>query len=171
VVQKGYHWAQWASSLALLAGALALLVVAVGARRRFGADEPDFATLAFVLAIAGAFAAATHAAFDIAVLAKPSDATPLNAFPVDPRGFGTFALTGLALGLFGWLGRRGGTLTSTAGLIAMAAGACLVVVFLGRLIVLNPKSNAVKPFAVLSGLALSPATLVIFARSFLRPSG
>ena len=53
-------------------------------------------------------------------------------------------------------------------LLALATGACLVIVFLGRLIVLNPKSSAVKPFAVLAGLVLAPATYVAFARSFVR---
>ena len=30
-VQKGYHWASWASSVALLVGSSALMVAAIGA--------------------------------------------------------------------------------------------------------------------------------------------
>ena len=170
VVQKGYHWAEWASSVALLVGALAALVVFVAAHRRFTGDEAEFGVLALVLGAIGSMAALTHAVFDIAVLAKPANAPPGTGtgvpFQMDPRGLGTFALTGVALALFGWLGFRAGVLAPGARLLAIAAGACLVIVFLGRLIVLNPKSNAVKPFAILAGLALAPATYVVFARSF-----
>jgi hypothetical protein len=169
-VQKGYHWAQWASSVALVVGALALLVAGVGAYRHFRGDEPDLATVAFLLAEFGAFASALHAIYDIALLAKPDAGGIGGPFPVDPRGFGTFALSGCGLALFGWLGGRTGALPSAVRMVALVAGACMVVVFVGRLAILNPKSNAVKPFALAAGLVLTPATLIGFARSFSRSS-
>ena len=105
VVQKGYHWAQWASSVALLIGALAALVVFVGAHRQFTGDEADLGLLALIIGAVGSAAALMHAVFDIAVLAKPSAGSGAAGssapFQMDPRGLGTFALTGLALGLFG----------------------------------------------------------------------
>jgi hypothetical protein len=167
VVQKGYRWALWASSIALLIGALAALVVFVAAHRRFTGDEPDIGLLALIVGTTGAMASVIHAVFDLAVLAKPGGGAG-GPFPVDPRGFGTFALTGVALGLFGWLGARSGALASRAQLLALGTAACLLIVFIGRLVVLNPKSGAVKPFAILAGIVLAPATYVVFARSFVR---
>ena len=167
VVQKGCHWAMWASSATLLVGGLAVLLVFVGALRRFAGDEPDVALTAFALGAAGAFGSVLHAMYDIGGLAKPYHGTvPDVPFPADPRGLATFAFTGVALGLFGWLGWRSGVLPKAALWLAVATTACLLIVFLGRLIILNPKSSAVKPFAILGGILLAPATYVAFARSF-----
>jgi hypothetical protein len=167
VVQKGYHWAMWASSATLLVGGVAVLVVFVGAHRQFSGGEPDVALAALVVGLAGALGSVLHAMYDIGGLAKPYHGTvPDVPFPADPRGLATFAFTGVALGLFGWLGWRAGVLAKTVMGLALATAACLLIVFLGRLIILNPKSAAVKPFAVLGGIVLAPATYLAFARSF-----
>ena len=166
-VQKGYRWALWASTVTLLVGSLAVLLVSVGAYRRFGAGEPDLALVAFVLGLAGALGAMLHSVYDLANLAKEVPGGNKLPFPVDPRGLATFALTGLALGLFGWLGVRDKVLPRGVQWLALGTAVCLLVVFLGRLIVLDPKSSAVKPFAILGGLVLAPATYLAFARSFM----
>ena len=167
-VQKGYRWALWASTVTLLHGSLVVLLVFVGAFRRFGHHEPDLALVAFVLGMSGALGSLLHAVYSLAQLAKPVSGANALPFPTDPRGLATFALTGLALGLFGWLGHRDGVLPDAVQWLALATTACLLVVFLGRLIVMNPRSAAVKPFAILGGLFLAPATYIAFARSFTR---
>lgn len=168
VVQKGYRWAQWTSSVALLVGSLALVVVVIAARDGFAGVERQFAGVATAIGAVAALATATHAIYDIAGLAKPDQGGITGPFPTDPRGFATFALTGVALGLFGWLGAKSGRLDGAVRTLAVLAALCLIVVFVGRLAILNPKSNAVKPFAVASGLVLVPLTYLGFARAFSR---
>jgi hypothetical protein len=79
----------------------------------------------------------------------------------------TFAVTGLALALFGWLALRSGSLSRSAGRLAVAAGALLVVVYIGRLTVQDPKTNVIRIAAVASGLVLVPAFYVQVGRALL----
>jgi hypothetical protein len=167
VVRKGYHWAEWASSAALLTGALAAIVVVLAARERFGGREPQFAQLAVVLGLAGALGSAVHAAYDLAALAKPADSDALGLSPTDPRGFATFALTGLALGLFGVLGHSAGALSARTRAVALVTAASLVVVFVGRLALLDPNRLVIKVLALACGVVLNPLVLAAFGRSFL----
>ena len=71
----------------------------------------------------------------------------------------TFAVTGLALGLFGWLILRTTAFPRTAGRLALAAAVLLVVVYVARLTVVDPKTNAIRVAALASGLVLVPAVL------------
>jgi hypothetical protein len=167
VVRRGSHWAEWTSSTALLAGALAAIVVVLAARERFAGGEPQFAQLAVVLGLAGALGSAVHAAYDLAALAKPAESDALGLSPTDPRGFATFALTGLALGLFGVLGHAAGALSSRTRWIALMTAASLVVVFVGRLALLDPNRLVIKVLALACGVVLNPLVLAAFGRSFL----
>jgi hypothetical protein len=166
VVRKGYHWAEWTSSVALLTGALATVVVVLAARERFAGAEPQFAQLAVVLGLAGALGSAVHAAYDLAALAKPAESDALGLSPTDPRGFATFALTGLALGLFGVLGHSAGALSARTRAVSLLTAASLVVVFVGRLALLDPNRLVIKVLALASGVVLNPLVLASFGRAF-----
>ena len=167
VVQEGERWAQWVSWSTLFVGGLLAVPVMAALHARLGRDEPQFALVGFVFGVAGALGAAVHAAFELSELANPSSAPRDAPSGVDPRGVLTFAVTGLALALFGWLALRTGALTRSAGRLALVAGALLVVVYLGRLTVQDPKTNVIRVAAVLSGLALVPAFYVQLARTLL----
>jgi hypothetical protein len=93
-----------------------------------------------VLALVGAFGATLHGGYDLANLANPpaSLATDLPS-SVDPRGLGTFALTGLALAAIGVLILRGGAFPRPLGYLAFLSAVLLVFVYVGRLVILNPK--------------------------------
>jgi hypothetical protein len=171
VVRKGYHWAEWTSSAALLTGALAAVVVVLAARERFAGGEPQLAQLAVVLGLAGALGSAVHATYDLAALAKPAESDALGLSPVDPRGFATFALTGLALGLFGVLGHAAGALSARTRVVALVTAAALVTVFVGRLALLDPNRLVIKVLALACGLVLNPLVLLAFGRSFLQTAG
>jgi len=165
VVQDGARWAQWLSWTTLSLGALASVPVLTALYNRLGRSEPEFALVGFVLGVAGAVGAAIHGAFELSELANPSG--PRGDVPsgVDPRGVMTFAVTGFALALFGWLAIRTGGLPRRAGQWAIAAGVLLVVVYLGRLTVQDPKTNVIRVAALLSGLVLVPAFYLEVARS------
>jgi len=64
---------------------------------------------------------------------------------VDPRGRATFLLTGLALAASGFLILRGGLLPRGLGYTAFLSAALLVFVYIGRLVILDPKRRACSP--------------------------
>jgi hypothetical protein len=121
---------------------------------RVRAVDAGFATVALALGVFGSLAASTHGAYDLAnVLHPPAAAPDLSA--VDPRGYGTFGLTGLALVLLAWLAGRTPELPGWVSPLGMLLGLVLVVTWLARLIVLDATSPLVLGPALVAGL-LSP---------------
>jgi hypothetical protein len=165
-VREGDRWALWASSIALVAGGLAAIPVIVALADQLGAREPQFARLGLVLGLAASVGSALHGAWDTAVLSHPVGRTDVPSY-TDPRGFATFALTALAFLVFGWLIVRGTDIPRSVGRLALLAAVLLLVVYFGRLIVLNPKRPAIKWVAVVSGLVVIPAFYVAYARALL----
>jgi hypothetical protein len=167
VVQEGERWAEWTSWAALLVGGLVTVPVVIGLFGRLRGDDPEFALLGLVLGATGALGAATHAAYELGVLAHPEyGSSGIN--PVDPRGFMTFAVTGLGLLVFGWLLRGSDALPGPVAGIALTAAVLLVVVYVGRLTALDPKSNVIRVAGLLSGLVVVPAFYVLLGREWLR---
>jgi hypothetical protein len=77
--------------------------------------------------------------------------------PVDPRGLLTFGVAGVATLVFAFLIRRGGGLSRGLGLLGMAAGGLLVLIYLGRLTLFDPNDPALLAAAVLAGFVVNPA--------------
>lgn len=168
VVQRGSQWAKWTSSGALLAGALLAVPTVCGVYFTFADREREFALLGLVIGIAGAFGSAMHAAWDLAALANPQLVPGGDApFPADPRGFATFGLVGVAVALFGWLGYQTGRLPMPAVVLAEVTAAALVVIFIGRLTVLDPKSGLLRPLTAVTGFILNPVMLIALGRYLL----
>jgi hypothetical protein len=88
---------------------------------------------------------------------------------VDPRGLGTFALTGLALAVTGVLILRGGLLPRGLGYVAFLSAALLVFVYIGRLVILNPKSPGLVAGAVAVGFVVNPVWFVWLGLVLRRP--
>jgi len=137
------------------------------------AREREFALVALILGVAGALGSSAHAAYDLSVLANPpaGGLGPAGDLPfaADPRGFATFALVGVSLALFGWLAARSGVVAVPIAVLAEVTGAALIVIFVGRLTVLDPKSGLLRPLTALTGFVLNPALLVSFAFGLFRP--
>jgi hypothetical protein len=118
--------------------------------------DSGYATLALALGAFGSLAASTHGAYDIAnVLHPPTGGVPDLPFAADPRGYGTFGLTGIAVVLLSTLARRTADLPSWVGPLGLVLGLVLVLTWLARLIVLDATSLLVLGPALASGL-LSP---------------
>ena len=174
------RFAGWASILAGVAGigyALAFVVLKNGALsadfltlaplfavaglvavfERVRSIDSGYATLALALGAFGSLAASTHGAYDVSnVLHAPAAALPADVpSAIDPRGYGTFALTGLAVLILAGLAGRSPELPRWVGPLGLALGAFLVLTFIGRLVVLDASSLLVLGPALVSGL-LSP---------------
>lgn len=149
------------ASTALLVGGFLTLVVLVAIHAVVHGEAPELATLGLVLAAAGAVGASVHGGYDLANVLHPpvSDVLAANELPnpVDPRGLLTFGFAGAGLLVLAWLLRRSATVPRRLGDLGIAVGALLVIVYLGRLIVLDPTNPLVAGPAALVGFILSPA--------------
>ena len=134
-----------------------LLAVAglVAVFERVRSIDSGYATLALALGAFGSLAASTHGVYDLANILHAPAAIPDLPSAVDPRGYGTFALTGLAVLLLAGLAGRSAELPRWVSPLGLALGISLVLTFLARLVVLDPSSVLVLLPALVSGL-LSP---------------
>jgi hypothetical protein len=140
------------SALFLLLGGLLGVVAFLGVYDRRRENRPAFSLLFVVLGSAGGLGAAVHGGYDLANALHPPASLPGDVpNPVDPRGFLTFGVTGLALLLLGALVQEG------PGRLAYLAGGLLILVYLARLIVLAPTSPLVLVPAALAGFVVNPA--------------
>ncbi len=148
------------SGLFLMAGGLLSLAVLVALFNRLAEADSALALLGLLLAGAGALGAAIHGAYDLAnainppgELAGPAANLP---FAIDPRGFLTFGVAGLALLAAAYLMGRGGRFPKTFRLLTFVLSLLLILIYLGRLIVLTPTSPLILGPAALAGFILNP---------------
>ena len=134
-----------------------LLAVAglVAVFERVRSIDSGYATLALALGAFGSLAASTHGVYDLANVLHAPAAIPDLPSAVDPRGYGTFALTGLAVLILAGLAGRSAELPGWVSPLGLMLGTFLVLTFLARLIVLDATSLLVLLPALVSGL-LSP---------------
>jgi hypothetical protein len=167
VVKRGTHWASWASTSALALGGLVAIPVVVAIYQRARRVDEGFALVALLVGAGSSFGVLLHGANDLAVLFNPpAHATDLpNA--TDPRGVSTFALLAVGLAVSSWLLVRSGWSTRLA-TVGYSAAVLLVVVYIGRLTVLDPNRGWIAVAAALSGLLLIPGWYLLVARELLR---
>jgi hypothetical protein len=114
--------------------------------------DHGFALWGLLLGMGGAGGAAIHSAFDLSNnLHAP--VTPFDyASPIDPRGFLTFAVAGLAAIVLSALVVRGGVLSRGLGYLGIIAGILLVALYAAYLVILNPTNPLVLGLVLLSGV-------------------
>jgi hypothetical protein len=152
VVLKDAAW----SALFLTAAPLLAVAGLVAVFERVRSVDAGFATLALALGAFGSLAASSHGAWDLAnVLNPPAAATTGLPNAIDPRGYGTFGLTGLAVFILAWLAGGSSELPGWVRPLGMLLGVVLVITWLGRLIVLDATSLLVLGPALVAGV-LSP---------------
>jgi hypothetical protein len=162
------------SSLALLLGAVLSVVAFAGLYRVLLDLGGGLALLALLLGVTGAFGAAVHGGYDLAVAIHPPGGDLGAAAdlpnPIDPRGLLTFGVTGLAVLVASSLVVRQPDLPRGLGYLGYLAGALLVIVYLGRLLILTPTHPLVAGPAALAGFVVSPAWYLWLGLVFLRRS-
>lgn len=123
--------------------------------------DTGYALVAFVLAFAGAIGTLLHGGYDLANSINPPTANPasLVGLPsqVDPRGLLTFGLSGLGLFMVSWLiTSRETTFPKGLGYVGYLTATLSILLYVGRLVVLNPTSPAIAWPAILNGFIVSP---------------
>ncbi len=139
--------------------ALSLMIVGicasatlVGVYNRVRLVDEGFALWGLLLGIGGTGGAAIHAAFDLANNLNPPKAPFEYASPIDPRGFLTFAIAGLAAIVLSWLILRGGIFSRALGYLGFASGVLFIALYIAYMVILNALNPVVLALVVLSGL-------------------
>jgi hypothetical protein len=147
------------SPLFLAFSGLLAVAALVGVYQRLRGVDEGFALLALGLGLAGALGAAVHGGYDLANAINPplANAAAAANLPsqIDPRGLLTFGVAGLALFLFAWLMGSGGFARGLS-VLGQLQAALLVVIYLARLIVLQPTNPILLVPVLLVGFILNP---------------
>ncbi len=158
------------SSLLLLLGAVLSVFILVALYYRLQQTDAAFALSALLLGLAGLAGSALHAGYDIANQINAPDASLANLgnlpSQVDPRGLATFGILGVALYIMVWLMGRSAQFSKGLVNLGYASAILMVVLYLGRLILLNPKNPIVFVVAALTGLVVNPAFYIGLGRVF-----
>jgi hypothetical protein len=164
VVRANEPLGAFLSALFLLLGGLLSTAVYVGLHETVREVDAGFARWMLVLGVAGGMGAAIHGAYDLANAINPPDAATSAAqmlpSQIDPRGFLTFAVTGVAVLVASALIARARGWGTGVVWLGYLAGALLLVIYLGRLIVLDPASPLILVPAALAGFIVNPAWLI-----------
>lgn len=148
------------SALFLMLGGLLASAVVVALYERLRATDESFALWALVLGVIGAAGSAIHGGYDLAnaVNVPESNAAALANLPsqTDPRGLLTFGVAGLGILVVSWLIVRGGQFPRNLGLLGYLLGILLLVIYLARLIILDPTNPLVVAAVLPTGFILNP---------------
>jgi hypothetical protein len=144
------------NALLVFAGLLSTAVFTAVYYRLRATDE-GFALWALILAVAGAAGSVAHGGHELAKIANPPARDPGLPNPTDPRGLFTFGVTALAVFVVSALILRGAPLPRGLAYIGFVSGVLLLIVYFGRLIVLDPKTPWLLVSAVLAGFVVNPA--------------
>jgi hypothetical protein len=141
----------------LLAGVLATPVL-VALAENLRPAAPITASWATLLALAGSLGSAIHGGYDLAnTIHPPAVALADLPNPIDPRGLLSFGIAGLGSLVLGALIARSQRFPRGLGYLACLNGGLLVLLYLARLIILNPANLLVLIPALLTGFLLNPA--------------
>lgn len=142
-----------------LLGVLAVAVlIALYAHVR--ATDAPAALTALLFGLVGVVGTAIHGGYDLANAINPPSTLPagLTDLPsqVDPRGLLAFGFTGIGLFVFGWLITQSSSLPKPLGYLACVSALLFIVIYLARLIVLDPTNPILLVPVLLNGFILSP---------------
>jgi hypothetical protein len=144
----------------LLLGGILGSAVLVGLYLRVRDTDPGFAMLGLLLGAAGMLGSAIHGGFDLAASIDPGGAATGLPNAIDPRGLLTFGLTGLGVLVLAGSIRRSGDLPTGLGWLGTALGVLLVLIYLGRLLIVDPNHPLLLGLAAVTGIAVHPAWFV-----------
>lgn len=152
-------------ALSLMLGGLGATAVVVALYTRLRLVSFPHALLALLLGFAAAIGSAVHGGYDLAnVINKPDTTLKGLPNPVDPRGLVTFGLSALAVLLFSWLMLRGGVFPSGLGRLGYALGVLLLILYCGRLIIVDSGNPLIVAAALLAGVVANPAWYIWIGR-------
>jgi hypothetical protein len=163
------------SALFLLLGGLFSIPALTELYQRLRGTEGGFALLGLLFSLSAALGSAIHGGYDLANALHPPAALSTDLpNPIDPRGLLTFGLAGLGLFLLAWLMARDMSFPKGLAYLGYVSAALMVILYLGRLVILQATSPAIVIPALLEGFVVNPLWYAWLGSSFIRgqnPSG
>lgn len=145
------------SALFLLLGGLFGIAALTALYERLRGTDSAFALLGLLFALSGVIGSAIHGGYDLSnALYPPSALNTDLPNPVDPRGLLTFGFAGIGLFVFSWLIQRGGNFSRNFGYISYFSAILMLVLYLGRLVILQATSLVIVIPALLEGFIVNP---------------
>ncbi len=145
------------SSLFLTLAGLTSAEVFVGLFIKLRGVDEGWALIALLFGVVGAVGTAIHGGYDLAVALHPSTAMTFDLpNQVDPRGLLAFGVTGLAILKYSYLSWIGKKFSQNLSLLGFVSGALLIIIYLGRLIVVNPAEPILKYPILIEGFIVNP---------------
>jgi hypothetical protein len=157
------------SALFLLVGGLFSASALTALYQRLRATESGFALLGFLLTLSAAIGSAIHGGYDLANALHPpaSLATDLPN-PIDPRGLLTFGMAGVGLFLLSWLMTQELRFPRNLAYLGILSAILMIILYLGRLIVLQATSLVIVIPALLEGFIVNPIWYIWLGRTLMR---
>jgi hypothetical protein len=141
----------------LLTGFLATAAL-VAVYHRLRSTDADFALWALLLGIVGALGATIHGGYDLANAINPPAGAPLDLpSQIDPRGLLTFGVAAIALFVVAWLIGKGRQLPIGLSYLGYLSALLLIILYLARLVILDPANPIILAPALLNGFLVNPA--------------
>lgn len=145
------------SSLFLTLGGFFAIKVFVALYKMLKDEGSGFALIIVVLGVAGALGTMIHGGYDLANAINPPLTQNLDLpSQVDPRGLMAFGITGLAILKASWLMGKVKSFPKNLSYLGLLSGVLLLVIYLGRLIVLDPASPVLKYPILIEGFIVNP---------------
>jgi hypothetical protein len=157
VVIKDKSLSSSLTSIGLTVGGVVSAIALVAVYERVREMEPSFALLGLLFGFAGTLGASIHGGFDLSNVLHPPT-VDLGNLPnfVDPRGMLTFLASGIGVLSLTWAAHRAVAFPRMLVMLGYLLGVLLVIIYLGRLIVLDPNSVLLLIPAGLAGVIVSP---------------
>jgi hypothetical protein len=158
-------------SICLLVGGLATSVVMVALYLHLRTVEPGTAQLGLLLGVVAALGSVVHAGYDLSNAINPPASTNADLpSQVDPRGLLTFGVAGLALLAFSRLMFKSSRFGRSLAYLGYLLAVLLIVVYLGRLIILDANSLTILLPAAIAGFLVNPLWNLFVGLNLLRGS-
>jgi hypothetical protein len=145
------------SALFLMLGGLFSTAALTALYQRLRGTESGFALLGLLLALSAALGSAIHGGYDLSNTLHPPASLNVDVpNPIDPRGLLTFGIAGLGLFLLSWLMQQEATFPRGLAYLGILSAILMLVLYLGRLIILQATSLVIVIPALLEGFIVNP---------------
>ena len=156
------------SALFLMLGGLFSIAALTALYQRLRATESGFALLGLLLTVSAALGSAIHGGYDLANVLHPPDSSTAGPNAIDPRGLLTFGVAGLGLFILSWLVTQELSFPKGFAYLGYLSAILMIILYLGRLIILQATNLAIVVPALLEGFIVNPLWYIWLGLIFLR---
>jgi hypothetical protein len=157
------------SALFLMLGGLFSTAALTGLYQRLRATDNGFALLGLLLSWSAALGSAIHGGYDLAnAIHLPTAPNVDLPNPIDPRGLLTFGIAGIGIFLFSRLMNQESKFSKALVYLGILSSILMIILYLGRLIVLQATSLVIVIPALLEGFVVNPIWYIWLGLTLMR---